>query len=227
MSLVLRNQWESYMDCSEVVGSPDYNLIGEGFTSFPESKNPKRYVRKYHEDKTEQTDVVGYAPSIGYSCDIITDDPVVKKIVEITDQERIGVETRVDIVSVNLWQETCAVGVYKAFKRTFSIVPDGRGDGTDALIYTGTMEAAGDVVPGTFNRKTKQFTADESAEDPDTPDTPIALCEKNVTPTHQAQEILPDAGYYGMSKVVVEAIKTSYLLVSDGGTELVCEVEIE
>lgn len=156
--LVLRYQWESYMECG--TGSDKaYQLIGEGFTSFPEAKNPKEYTRKYVNYKTEKTDVIGYSPSISYSCDVITGEPVVEEIVEITDNELVGTDTHRDIVSVNCWEETETAGTYKAFKRTYAIIPDGKGDGTDAMIYTGTMKAVGDVVIGTFNRSTKTFTA--------------------------------------------------------------------
>ena len=156
MSLVMRHQWESYMDCG-TADTPAFNLIGEGFTSFPESKNPKEYTRKYINYKTERTDVIGYSPSIAYSCDVITDDPVISKIVEITDMEKLGDETHVDIVSVNLWEESGTNGTYVAYKRTYAIIPDGKGDGTDAMIYTGTMKAVGDVTVGTFTRATKTF----------------------------------------------------------------------
>lgn len=161
--LVLRCQWESYMEipATGAQTSPTLALIGEGFTTFPESKNPKEYTRKYVNYKTEKTDVIGYAPSIAYSCDVITNEPVVEQIVEITDNEYLGTDTHRDIVSVNLWEEV-TVGQstqYKAFKRTYAIIPDGKGDGTDALIYTGTMKAVSDVIFGTFDKSTKTFTA--------------------------------------------------------------------
>lgn len=159
--LVLRCQWESYMECGED-NAKAYNLIGEGFTTFPESKNPKEYTRKYVNYKTEKTDVIGYAPSIAYSCDVITGEPCVSEIVKITDNELLGTATHRDIVSVNCWEEA-STGAYKAFKRTYAIIPDGKGDGTDALIYTGTMKAVSDIVFGTFNRSTKTFAADSEA----------------------------------------------------------------
>ncbi|MBQ4447426.1 MAG: hypothetical protein II897_03945 [Clostridia bacterium] len=156
--LVLRYQFESYMMCGSG-NSAAYQLIGEGFTSFPEAKNPKEYTRKYINYKTEKSDVIGYAPSISYSCDVITGDPVVQEIVEITDAELVGTDTHRDIVNVNCWDEV-STGEYRAFKRTFAVIPANKGDGTDALIYTGTLKAVSDMVPGTFNRTTKAFTPD-------------------------------------------------------------------
>lgn len=160
--LVLRYQFESYMECGSG-NSKTFQLIGEGFTSFPEAKNPKEYTRKYINYKTEKTDVIGYSPSVSYSCDTIYGDPVVQEIVSITDNELVGNDAHRDIVSVNCWEETETAGTYKAFKRTYAVIPGNKGDGTDALIYTGTMKAVSDLIVGTFNRANKTFTAAASA----------------------------------------------------------------
>ena len=136
----------------------EFNLIGEGFTSFPEAKNPQEYSRKYINYKTEKTDVIGYSPSIEYSADVISDDPVVQEIVRITDKELVGTDTHRVVISVNLWEETGTANEYKAYKRTYAIVPNQKGEGTDALIYTGTFRAVSDIVEGVFNTSSKTFT---------------------------------------------------------------------
>lgn len=159
--LVLRCQMESYMEC----GSGEtkaYNLIGEGFTAFPIALNPKEYTRKYVNYKTEKSDVIGYAPSVSYSCDCISGDPVVKEIVAITDAEALGTATHRNVVTVNAWEEG-ENGDCPAYMRTYAIIPAGKGDGTDALVYTGTMKAVSDQVKGTFNRTSKKFTPETAA----------------------------------------------------------------
>lgn len=159
--LVMRYQWESYMGIPPAggTGDPTFSLIGEGFTSFPEKKNPQEYTRKYINYKTEKTDVIGYSPSIEYSADCISDDPVVQEIVKIHDGELVGSDTHRDVVSVNLWEPGTSENTYKAYKRTYAIIPDKKGDGTNALIYTGTFKAVSDIVEGTFNTSTKMFSA--------------------------------------------------------------------
>lgn len=157
--LIMRFQWEAYMSCGSG-NSAAYNLIGEGFTTFPESKNPKEYTRKYINYKTEKTDVIGYSPSIAYSCECIEGEPVIAEIINITDNELLGNDTHRDIVSVNCWSESG--GVCEATKRTYAIIPDTKGDGTDALVYSGTMKAVSDIVVGKFNRDTKEFTENSS-----------------------------------------------------------------
>jgi hypothetical protein len=41
-------------------------------------------------------------------------------------------------------------------------VIDAKGDGTDALVYSGTLKAAGDITFGTWAESTNTFTADET-----------------------------------------------------------------
>ena len=79
---------------------------------------------------------------------------------KIHDGELIGNDTHRDVVSVNLWEAGEGANTFKAFKRTYAIIPDQKGEGTNALIYTGTFKAVSDIVPGTFNTSTKTFTAD-------------------------------------------------------------------
>lgn len=161
--LVMRYQWEAYMGCT-IGTNPAINLIGEGFTAFPKAMNAKEYTRKYVNDKTERTDVIGYAPSIGYSCDAIPDDPCVAEIIHITDNELIGTDTHRDVYSVNRWTENS--NVCEAWKRTYAVIPDNKGDGTEALVYTGTLKAVSDLVKGTFNVSTKTFTPETTTTTP-------------------------------------------------------------
>lgn len=159
--LAMRYHFEAYMGClTEGSGgavTTEFNLIGEGFTQFAESKNPQTYSRKYINHKSQSNDVTGYAPSYAYSCDTITDDPVVQEVIKIHDGELIGEEARRDIVFVNRYDEGDETS-FPAKKRTFSIIPNQKADGTDALVYTGQMDAYSDIVEGTFNLTTKVFT---------------------------------------------------------------------
>lgn len=153
--LVLRAKMQHYMK----VGSPlAFNLVGDGFTAFAESKNAKEYSRQYVHQSTEITDVIGFAPSMAYTSELYTEDPVCQHIAKVTDNELVGASARVEVVEVHLW-DSAGANTYKAFKRTYAIVPDGKGDGVEALVYTGNMKAVDEVVVGTFNTTSKTFNA--------------------------------------------------------------------
>lgn len=160
--LVTRDQWAAYMSIGSV-SSTVFNLIGEGFTQFSESKNPKEYSRKYVHERTERTDVTGYAPSVAYSADIYTEDTVLQEFIKISDEELVGTSAQRSIISVNLFEPAGSANTFVAYKRTYAIIPDSKGDGDDALIYTGNIKAVGDSVKGTFNTETKTFNATAAA----------------------------------------------------------------
>lgn len=148
--LVTRNQRKSYMNTA-TVNAPTWSLIGEGFTSLSEAKNPNEYTRHYVHEVSERTDITGYAPAISYALDVYSDDPCIQKIIEITDKEALGDAAQVEIVNVNEFEPVAnATATYVAYKRVYTVVPANVGEGTDALNYTGTFKAAGDSVPGKF-----------------------------------------------------------------------------
>ena len=117
------------------------------FTSLKGSKNPMEYSRQYVDMDVESSDVVGYAPAIEYSFDRHTDTPVHEKIAEITDDELLGTDTYVDIVTVDKFAVD-SKGNAPARKRTYSVVADSEGDGTDALIYSGNFKAVSEITEG-------------------------------------------------------------------------------
>lgn len=163
--LVSRSEMRSYMNTG-TTAAPAFAMIGEGFTSLSEAKNPKEYSRQYVHERTERTDVVGYAPAISYSVDIYTNNPVIKKIRDVTDQELIGTDAQVEIVTAEHFGDAAVdETALTAYKRTYAIIPDAKGDGTEALVYTGTFKAVGDIVKGKFNAKdgSMAFTPDTDA----------------------------------------------------------------
>ncbi|MEG1892102.1 MAG: hypothetical protein RR301_11820 [Clostridia bacterium] len=154
--LVTRDELKSYMNTG-TSAVPVWSLIGEGFTALSENKNPKTYARKYIHERTERTDVIGYAPSVPFTADVHTVDPVIAKIQEIYNGEKVGADAQVEILTVREWDIGTVVGTYKAIKRTYSTVCDKEGDGTDALVISGTFHAVSNISNGTFDGD--KFTA--------------------------------------------------------------------
>lgn len=146
--LVRRSKFASYMNTG-AAATPVFSRIGEGFTDLSESKNPKEYTAQYVHEETERNYVIGYAPSISYSVDYYDGDPCVRKIADITDNERTGSDAIVEIVNVNLYEQTAPdSGKYVAYKRSYSVIPDTKGEGVEALVMTGSFTAVGEKVRG-------------------------------------------------------------------------------
>lgn len=161
--LVQRAQRLAFLDTGSS-GSPTYSRM-TGFTTLTTAKNPKEYTRQYVDENTERTDVVGYSPSIEYQFDKHTNTPVQDKLSQIHDGELVGSDTHVSIIVVDLFEEPQS-NAYPAIQRTYAVIPDSDGDGTDALIYSGTFNAVGEIVKGTATStdgwQTATFTADDA-----------------------------------------------------------------
>ena len=109
-----------------------------GFTDFSGSKNPKEYSRQYVDEAFEQTDVTGYSPSWSFGFDEYTNDPVLTDVVDIIDNEKIGTDAVREIVFVNFSKPTS--NGFEAVKRSFSVIADSEGGGTDAYTYSGNLK---------------------------------------------------------------------------------------
>ena len=131
-----------------------------GFTSLSQSKNPKEYSRQYVDEDVEQTDIVGYSPSISYAFDQYKDNAVHEDIIKITDEELTTEDAVREIIIVDMTSETKA-----AKKRSYSVIPDAEGDTTDAYTYTGNFKAKSKIVLGVAtsedNWETITFTENE------------------------------------------------------------------
>lgn len=146
MKLIRRSQRLAFYGIPGAGGSaPDTYTRMEHFTSLSESKNPTNYERQYVDKDTPDNDVTGYGTQLAYSFDHHTNDPVLEDLARIQDDERKG-EMR-DILVVDLFDGDASSG-YMARKRTYSILPDSIGDGTDALIYSGSFAAKSEIVKG-------------------------------------------------------------------------------
>lgn len=156
--LILRHERLAFMNVSKDGAAASYKRM-TGFTEMAAQKNPEEYSRQYIDRPTESTDVVGYSPAISYSFDAHKGNEVHEIIMEISDNEMLGSDTHVEIVSVDTWGTEASK---PATMRTYSVIPDNDGSEPTALIYSGTFRAVSDIVKGTATSndgwKTATFT---------------------------------------------------------------------
>lgn len=141
--LVGRHQRLAFMMVGE---GPEYTRM-TGFTSMSEGKEAQEYSRRYVDESTERTDVTGYATAVEFEFDRYTNDPVQQQIGDMIDDEKTGTDAQVKIVSVDIFDADDS-GNAPARLRTYSVIPDTVGDGTDALVYSGSFSAASDMTKG-------------------------------------------------------------------------------
>lgn len=116
----------------------------KGFDDITTSKNPREYSRQYVDEEFEQTDVVGYNPSVSFGFDRFSGDMVHDDIVSIFDNEKVGAEAVRPIIMVDVEGET-----NYAIKRDFSVVAENEGSGVELYKYSGSFRVKGEKVFGT------------------------------------------------------------------------------
>lgn len=130
------------------------------FTQLSQSKNPIEYSRQYVDEPFQETDVVGYSPSIAYAFDKHKGYEVQEDIVNITDKELLGDDAVRTIITVNIDDGT-------AIKRDYAVIPSTEGDNINIYTYSGTFKCKGEKVHGTAvssdNWQTITFTESEAA----------------------------------------------------------------
>ena len=115
----------------------------KGFDEISTSKNPKEYSRQYVDEEFEQTDVVGYTPSITFGFDRFSDDSVHTDIISIFDDEKVGADAVRPIIMVDLADDR-----YIAIKRDFAVVAENEGRGLETYKYSGTFRVKGEKING-------------------------------------------------------------------------------
>ena len=116
----------------------------KGFDEISTAKNPKEYSRQYVDEEFEQTDVVGYTPSISFGFDRFSDDAVHTDIISIFDDEKVGADAVRPIIMVDLADEN-----FGAIKRDFAVVAETEGSGLETYKYNGTFRVKGEKILGT------------------------------------------------------------------------------
>lgn len=139
----------------------------KGFTDFTVSKNPTEYSRKYVDESFEQSDVVGYSPSVSFALDVIKGNKVAEDIENISVKESVGEDIVRSIVIVDLSKRDETK--FDAVMRDFSVIIDTEGSGTDAYQISGTLKAKSNVITGTATTsdsfETVTFTSNMSNTD--------------------------------------------------------------
>lgn len=116
------------------------------FTEISMSKNAQEYSRKYVDMEFEESDVIGYAPSISIAFDADTENAMHADIIDIFDKEKIGDAAVRDIIVVDLTAPVTGNKTgYKALKRSYAVIPTDEGNDTDRYGYSATLKTKSSV----------------------------------------------------------------------------------
>lgn len=131
------------------------------FTSLSQSKNPIEHSRQYVDEPFQETDVIGYSPSISYAFDLHRNCEVQQDIVKITDRELLADDAVRNIVIVDVEDGT-------AIKRPYAVLPSTEGDNINVYTYSGDFKCKGEKIHGTAastdDWQTITFTPDSETD---------------------------------------------------------------
>lgn len=161
----MRYELLSYMNITPKESTAQYELIGEGFTEMAETLNPQTKESGYIHQKSKSNSITGYAPTFDFTAENYKGDKVCEYIENIGNERLIGSDAETDIVNVLIYKKGTASDTYVAYKQKVAIRCDQvkGGAGQDSMPLTGSLLYKGDAVKGTFNTKTKTFTADTAS----------------------------------------------------------------
>lgn len=159
--IATREELLSYMNTGTST-TPEWNLIGVGFSDLTENLNPKTKDSQYIHQKSGTSSIIGYAPTFDFTAELDKADAVTTFISSIGRERKVGAECETDIVNVVTWLAGKTEGSTVAYKQHVAIKVDnsGSGAGGDAMALTGSLLYKGDAVKGEWNDKTKTFTED-------------------------------------------------------------------
>lgn len=168
-SVVVPNPVMRY-DIADYLGMEDgtFELMGLGFESLNESPNAQSSSKTYINQKSQASFVKSYQTEFPYSADMIKSEKALMALYNVSRNHLTGADAMFEYVRVDLYDpvmtaETPSTEEFHARKFIVSDeVSSIEGAGGDSMQFSGTLKAFGDHVEGTFNIKTKKFTAKEA-----------------------------------------------------------------
>ncbi len=164
VDIVQRHQFADYLNVSKTE-TPEFRLMGTGFTTLNESPNAQTETKKYVNEKSSTTTVTEYQTQFPYESDLIADEKCVIALYEVGRNHATGSDAQKDYVRVELWNPVvddttgeASTTEFAARKFVVSVEVSSIEGETDMKI-SGNLNAVGDPIEGTFNVTSKTFTA--------------------------------------------------------------------
>lgn len=169
--VIRRHQYADYLNVG-TTGTPDWALMGAGFTTLDENPNAQIDTTKYVNEKSSTSSVDSYQTQFPFETHQIADEKAIDAIYKIGRNHLVGEEAELEYCRVELWnQETTEnEGVTTPVANTFSarkfvVAVEVSGiAGENKMAISGNLNACGDPVDGAFNTSTKTFTAAVSTD---------------------------------------------------------------
>lgn len=156
--VVQRHQIADYLNIG-TSESPNWVLMGVGFTSLNENFGAESESSKYVNEASESSSVTSYKSVFPFEAHLIKSQEAVNALYTVGRNHLVGAEAEFEYCRVELFDgKASAESTYAARKFLVSVeVSSLEGDKKQSV--KGNLNAVGDPVDGYFNTKTPAFTA--------------------------------------------------------------------
>ena len=156
--VVQRHQIADYLNIG-TSESPNWVLMGVGFTSLNETFGAESESSKYVNEASESSSVTSYKSVFPFEAHLIKSQEAVNALYTVGRNHLVGAEAEFEYCRVELFEgKASADSTYAARKFLVSAeVSSIEGDKKKSV--KGNLNAVGDPVDGYFNTKTPAFTA--------------------------------------------------------------------
>ena len=156
--VVQRHQIADYLNIG-TSESPNWVLMGVGFTSLNETFGAESESSKYVNEASESSSVTSYKSVFPFEAHLIKSQEAVNALYTVGRNHLVGAEAEFEYCRVELFEgKASAESTYAARKFLVSVEASTL-EGAKKQSVKGNLNAVGDPVDGYFNTKTPAFTA--------------------------------------------------------------------
>ncbi len=156
--VVQRHQIADYLNIG-TSESPNWVLMGVGFTSLNETFGAESESSKYVNEASESSSVTSYKSVFPFEAHLIKSQEAVNALYTVGRNHLVGAEAEFEYCRVELFEgKASAESTYAARKFLVSVEASSL-EGDKKQSVKGNLNAVGDPVDGYFNTKTPAFTA--------------------------------------------------------------------
>lgn len=155
--VVQRHQIADYLNVG-TSESPNWVLMGVGFTSLNENFGAESESSKYVNEASESSSVTSYKTVFPFEAHLIKSQEAVNTLYTVGRNHLVGAEAEFEYCRVELFDgKASAESTYAARKFLVSVEASSL-EGDKKQSVKGNLNAVGDPVDGYFNTKTLAFT---------------------------------------------------------------------
>lgn len=158
--ILKRHQFADYLNVG-TEDSPEYVLMGTGFSTLDESPGAQTSKKKYVNEASSSSSIKSYETSFPFESDLIKEEAAIIALYNVGRNHYTGSDAEFEYVRVELWD--AVEGNHNEFAARKFIVSAEISNikGEDEMQVSGNLNAVGDFVAGTYNTETRAFTEAE------------------------------------------------------------------